>query len=189
MRRASGTCVRERKCSPSGGRAAGSFGPSSARTAAVCSLPGPQGTPSLPCLGGAEVRGWDVVTGKEAFPPFTLPPSVFWMGFGPDGRRLLTLSKATLDLDQHGRATSAAAGDFEGGEKVREARVWDLATGKPLTPVFKDLTDAELSADGKRLLTRSPSEVRVRDAATGQPLTSALMHDWPLVGAGLSPDG
>jgi len=55
------------------------------------------------------------------------------------------------------------------------ARVWDAATGKPLTPLLQHqgtVVAASFSPDGGRVVTASSDKTaRVWDAATGKPLT------------------
>jgi len=89
--------------------------------------------------------------------------------FSPDGKRIVTAS--------------------DGGT----ARVWDAASGQPLT---KPLTHgrwvrwAQFSPDGKRVVTASfDRTARVWDAQTGQPLTEPLSHSDAVVFAQFSPDG
>jgi serine/threonine protein kinase/WD40 repeat protein/tetratricopeptide (TPR) repeat protein len=96
--------------------------------------------------------------------------------FSPDGRRVLTVSGS-------------------------EARLWNVADGRPTCPPMNHLGEIKhiaFSADGRRLLTVAVEkagssvgfarEARVWDAASGQQLTPALKHDgygWPT----FSPDG
>src|SRR5262249_2581297 len=120
--------------------------------------------------GGIEARGearvWDVTTG-QATPPLLLDSPVKEHGSSHDGRRLLLLEETT-------------------------ARVWDTATGRPLTPPIRyegAAMKAVLSPDGRRLLTYSGDEATVHDAGTGRPLTPRLRHTAPLQSATFSPDG
>jgi tetratricopeptide (TPR) repeat protein len=89
--------------------------------------------------------------------------------FSPDGRRVVTAS-----LDQ-------------------TARVWDAATGQPVTPPLKhngSVFHAAFSPDGRCVVTASLDRTaRVWDAATGQPITPPLKHGGPVQYAALSPNG
>ena len=77
--------------------------------------------------------------------------------FSPDGARILAASGTT-------------------------ARVWDAATGKPLTESMKhDATvgSARFSPDGMRIVTASEDRTaRVWDAITGKPLTEPMKHEY-----------
>ncbi|HSH17601.1 MAG TPA: hypothetical protein VLD18_16285, partial [Verrucomicrobiae bacterium] len=89
--------------------------------------------------------------------------------FSPDGTRIVTASADNT------------------------ARIWDSATGRPLTePIRHDdeVTSAVFSPDGGRVLTASiDSTARVWDAETGRPLTEPWRHGGPLWTAAFSPDG
>jgi WD40 repeat protein len=90
--------------------------------------------------------------------------------FSPDGRRVVS-----------------AGSD-------RAPRVWDAATGQPVTPPMPHngvVTHAEFSPDGRRLVTASlDGTARVWDAATGQPVTPPLRHQERemVISAAFSPD-
>jgi WD40 repeat protein len=89
--------------------------------------------------------------------------------FSPDGNRVVTAS------DDH------------------TARVWDVATGKPLTPPLQHqaaVMSATFSPDGARIVTASwDKTARVWDAATGRPLAPPLQHESRVTSAAFSPDG
>jgi WD40 repeat protein/serine/threonine protein kinase len=99
---------------------------------------------------------------------FTQTSGVNYAEFSPDGRRVFTA----------------------GG---REARVWDAATGRPVSPALAhdgEVTYAAFSPDGRRVITVSDDKTaRVWDAATGQPLTPLLQHQSQVWRAEFSPDG
>jgi serine/threonine protein kinase/WD40 repeat protein/tetratricopeptide (TPR) repeat protein len=98
-------------------------------------------------------------------------------------------------LSQKGnRLLTVSGGDNRVG---REARVWDLTTGKPVTaPMrmpFPDIGDALFSPDGKCVLLTSAydgTKTRVWSATTGEPLTPLLAaRRGGLFTESFSPDG
>ncbi|HSW12031.1 MAG TPA: WD40 repeat domain-containing protein, partial [Solimonas sp.] len=101
--------------------------------------------------------------------PFVHQSVVSTVQFSPDGLKVLTAS-------------------WDG-----TARVWDAATGAPLTAPLKHddwVRTAVFSPDGRKLLTASDDgTAKVWDAATGAPLTAPLKHDRWVRTAVFSPDG
>jgi WD40 repeat protein len=95
---------------------------------------------------------WDVATGQ----PVKLPP-IYHATFSPDGRRVLTASRG-----------------FDGGE----VRVWELATGKPLSPSLRlpdRVVHGAFTPNGPRVITANAKGMaRVWDVATGQPVSPPL---------------
>jgi tetratricopeptide (TPR) repeat protein len=89
--------------------------------------------------------------------------------FSPDGRRIVTASKD------------------------KTARVWDAATGQPISTSMKhedDVLHAVFSPDGRRIVTASADRTaRVWDAATGQPISTSMRHEGIVSHAAFSPDG
>ncbi|HSH17600.1 MAG TPA: tetratricopeptide repeat protein, partial [Verrucomicrobiae bacterium] len=89
--------------------------------------------------------------------------------FSPDGTRIVTASADNT------------------------ARIWDSATGRPLTePIRHDdeVTSAVFSPDGRRVVTASVDRTaRIWDAETGRPLTEPWQHEGPVLTAEFSPDG
>jgi WD40 repeat protein/tRNA A-37 threonylcarbamoyl transferase component Bud32 len=88
--------------------------------------------------------------------------------FSPDGRWVVTAGEGKL------------------------ARVWDAATGKPVTPPLAHqgpVNQVGFSPDGGRVLTVSGDTVRVWDAATGRSIWSAQAHLGVVGCAAFSPDG
>ena len=73
------------------------------------------------------------------------------------------------------------------------ARVYDLSTGKPITPPLQHgyhVFSAWFSPDGHRVVTGSLDQTaRVWDAATGQAITPPLQHAGHVLHAVFSPDG
>lgn len=124
------------------------------------------------------VQLWDADTRKPAGPPIANPGQGAFASFSPDGRRLATIASAT----------ASTATWFK-------ALVWDVSTGRPLTPPMP--TDSSwgrpvvsFSSDGNRLLTQTLHQVRVWDAHSGQPITPTLTHDASVIWAAcFSPDG
>ena len=96
---------------------------------------------------------------------------VLWAVYSPDGRRIATASED------------------------RTARVWDAATGEPLTRPLThqhQVLMVDFSPDGRRLATCSlDGTARAWDAETGEPLSPPLVHrDRTRVGSvAFRPDG
>jgi WD40 repeat protein/serine/threonine protein kinase/Tfp pilus assembly protein PilF len=138
---------------------------------------------------------WDAATGKR-IAEMKHEHAVRWAAFSPDGRRLVT-----------------AAGDFSGGygndvadllaptsdpRKLGEARVWEVATGRPITPPLQHegvVQRASFSRDERLILTTCVSraadryQVQVWEAATGRPVTTPLVHAQAVWHETFSPDG
>lgn len=76
--------------------------------------------------------------------------------FSPDGRRFLTVSDDTT------------------------ARIWNTATGRPVTPPLRHaqrIVHGTFSPDGRRVITASDDgTARIWDATTGEPLTPPLRN-------------
>ena len=72
-------------------------------------------------------------------------------------------------------------------------RVWDVATGRPLTRWLKHtrgISSVAFSPDGRRLLTGSNDDTaRVWDAVTGEPVSPPLRHRDTVNVAKFTPDG
>jgi WD40 repeat protein/tRNA A-37 threonylcarbamoyl transferase component Bud32/tetratricopeptide (TPR) repeat protein len=151
----------------------------------VFALHGPHRPPALfpdgrRVLAGPDERTLvirDVLTGRELTPPLAHGAKVALACLSPDGRRLASVSG---DVAAH----------------KGEARVWDAATGKPLTDTLQLDHGVEyitFSPEGGRVLTYgNGSLLRVWDAATGKPLTEPIeTFDGPIDGyyPCFSPDG
>jgi WD40 repeat protein/tetratricopeptide (TPR) repeat protein/tRNA A-37 threonylcarbamoyl transferase component Bud32 len=123
-----------------------------------------------------EVRIWDGPTGKPIGGPIKDKYEAQKVVFGPDGVRILILSKAGRSVTGEG-----------------QARVWDSKTGRPLTPPmthFGTIGHAAFSPDGRRVVTASDDRTaRVWDTATGKPITEQLVHTSGVIFAAFSSDG
>jgi WD40 repeat protein/energy-coupling factor transporter ATP-binding protein EcfA2 len=95
--------------------------------------------------------------------------SIRKIAFSPDGTRVVTASDDNT------------------------ARIWDPATGLPLTPPLAHLGavyDAAFSPDGTRVVTASTDgTAQVWNAATGRPIGRPLKHHGAVASAVFSPDG
>jgi WD40 repeat protein/tRNA A-37 threonylcarbamoyl transferase component Bud32 len=146
-----------------------------------------EGFPSIPFSADAEfspdgrrvvsisrdntARIWNVETGElvhrleHGFP-------VYHTSFSRDSRRLLTAG---------------------GNRKVGHALVWDMATGKPVTPPLEHdgpVLHASFDPNGGLVITASQDNTaRVWEARTGRPCTPPLEHKGPVLYASFSPDG
>jgi WD40 repeat protein/predicted Ser/Thr protein kinase len=89
--------------------------------------------------------------------------------FSPDGRRILAYSK-----------------------EAGLARVWDVATGLPITPPLTQrafLSSAQFNHQGNRIVTSAYDGLaQVWDAQTGQPIAPPLRHESGLTAAVFTPD-
>jgi hypothetical protein len=78
------------------------------------------------------------------------------------------------------------------GSEDKTARLWEVPTGKPLTPSLTHegpLSQLAFSPDGRILLTVSnQSTVRLWEAATGKAIGQPLAHPDPVTQVSFSPD-
>jgi len=118
---------------------------------------------------GTRVEVARAVTRARLQPPRLADKVVTAAVFSPDGRHL-----------------AVAAAD-------NSARVWDSATGEPVTPPLRQgsaVRDAAFSPDGRRLLTAGEDgTARVWDAVTGEVLTPPLRFSGSSKEAFFDPDG
>jgi serine/threonine protein kinase/WD40 repeat protein/tetratricopeptide (TPR) repeat protein len=130
-----------------------------------------------------EARVWDTETGRALTPPlahsFATPVNVLLQPtFSPDGRWLLTLSGRKLESIPDPQ-TGAIWRHRMGGA----ARVWDAASGRPVTPPLTlegGALEAEFSPDGSRVYAADGyGRARLWEAATGQPVSAVLTHGEP----------
>jgi WD40 repeat protein/Flp pilus assembly protein TadD len=143
-------------------------------------------TSARPVGKASTVHIWDPETQKSTLTIRVESGEVQWALPSPDGRRLLIVTQA----QDPGAATGL----------VSEARVWDTATGQPLSAALKypsELRHAEFSPDSRRVLTATSHGIWVWDAASGRLVFPPLRHPAaPLLPQGeavlhavFSPDG
>ncbi|MBX3745078.1 MAG: protein kinase [Verrucomicrobiae bacterium] len=134
-------------------------------------------------------RLWDAGTGALLVPPMVHSNPVWTVGFDPEGRRLVTASgvapwvPVSFYINQ-----PVVQGPREG-----EACVWEVASGRPLTPPLRHpamVIAACFSPDGRRVLTAGADRtLRLWDAATGDMVLPPIPLSGIPLRAGFSPDG
>jgi WD40 repeat protein/tRNA A-37 threonylcarbamoyl transferase component Bud32 len=153
-------------------------------------------------------RTWDVATGQALTPSFKLDKEVSYVGFSPDGQRIVTgcgkklllrdatTGKAVLEPLELDVEVTMTAFSSDGRRLLIDGlRVWDLVTGRAFSLDSKELPgfpfQAEFSPDGRRILTLSTlgHTARVWDAATGKPVTPLFQHPGIVWRTAFSPDG
>lgn len=150
-------------------------------------------------VSGRDVQVWDPATGRRIAGPLVHDQAVDIAQFSRDGKRVLTTTRGFSSQD------------------VVRARVWDVTTSKALAAPFsaraKHIWNAELSPDGRRVLTVGveprgmgqskkytadefiaanndrQGTVALTDADTGKPLVLPIKINGPVRHAELSPDG
>jgi tetratricopeptide (TPR) repeat protein len=152
---------------------------------------------------------WDVESGR----PLLAQPlgQGGWLAsarFSPDGTRIATASQdgtAGLWDAQTGRSLSQLKRDkpvpFLSAEfssdsqrvltlsKDGTAEVWDAQSGAALVTLDGEVTSAQFSPEGKRIVTISAATVRVWDAESGHLVIAPLQHSGTVNSARFSPDG
>lgn len=169
----------------------------------------PDGGRILTADGDGTARVWNAVSGEPEGKPLGHDGGVRAAVFSPDGARVITATAAPGNSIRIWKATGEPAGlPIRPGGGILAfspdrrrvvagagfgARVWDVETGRPATPVLPHshaVDHASFSPDGRRVVTASrDSTARVWDAATGAPVTPFLRHGSHVVRAFFSPDG
>ncbi|MBN9524339.1 WD40 repeat domain-containing protein [bacterium] len=155
---------------------------------------------------------WDAATGERVAGPFAHPPGVRSVALSPDGKRLAVGGQNAVVRVWHvdtGRpavspkqreffhparfvcfnhtGTRLAADVFNG------FRVWDVATGEPVTPEIRHegmLNSLRFNIDDTLLVSAvQEGTAQVWDAATGKAVGPRLKHAGPVREAVFSPDG
>jgi len=171
----------------------------------------PDGTLAAVGDGDGTLRVWNTTTASLAFEQVRDPGWASIVRYSPDSRKLAVISVADgvlrfIDLTSHaiseapqyGAEVNDMAFSPDGGRIAIEtwdgrAQIRDSATARPIGPLLshRDFIQApEFSADGTRLLTRSPDAVRIWDAQSAAPLTDPLSGGRQAIGtAAFSSDG
>jgi WD40 repeat protein len=162
-------------------------------------------------------RAWEAATGLPLTPPLRHNGTVNQAVFGRDGRHLVTAGDDGIvrvwELGPGEAGQDAPAGREIGSGLTREgtpppkspdggrviriegagARVWDTASGEPVTPPLAHASRvvfADFSPDGHCVVTCSDDDTaRVWDAATGELLLAPLQHQGTVLHASFRRDG
>ena len=164
---------------------------------------------TTPGTNGPWARVWDATTGEPITPPLPHNSYVLHASFSPCGNFLATTDwtgPAKIWELPSGRLVRKIGGpqlcvaQFSPDGKSlfatcngRTTRVWDPATGKPITPILahkEPVGYGEFSPDGQFVVTASLDQTaRVWDARSGKPITPPLRHARIVHKAFFSPDG
>jgi len=161
--------------------------------------------------GGAacEVRVWDTDSGRPVGPVRELSGHGYDLAVSANGRVVIACKDRQLYsweartgrsawTVRHGAAVRKVQFSRDGrrfvtGSEDFTARVWDAATGRPLTVPFRHqdaVHDAVFSPDGHWVATASRDRTaRVWDTLTGEPVTPSLRHPAPVKRVAFRPDG
>jgi WD40 repeat protein/serine/threonine protein kinase len=163
-------------------------------------------------------RVWAAATGQPLSPPLRHARLVLGARFTPDGTRVITFDQLgtaqvwPVGTEERIAATPLTFADTHpnwptyrlfaetspDGRRVvmateAAARVWDLATGRAVTPPLPHAASvlwARFSLDGRRMVTASAyGTARVWDAVTGKALGPPLHHPGEILQVRASPDG
>jgi hypothetical protein len=162
----------------------------------------PNGRYLFSFVASGDVLLWDTRTGKLACPAvqqhdWTLSPKMVL--FGPNGRYALTLNgvndlpstlwdlKTVRPIRSFALSRTGQPGDAQFSRDSRRLiyagpypRIWDCATGLPLTPVLphnEEVNAAAFNPDGSRVVTAcADGYARIWGATTGESLTPPLLH-------------
>jgi tetratricopeptide (TPR) repeat protein len=119
---------------------------------------------------------WDVASGKPLGGPLPTP-RVHCVAFSPDGKTVLTAG--------FGKPTDQ-------GEIQGEARLWEVATQRPIGKALLHggpIYSAAWSRDGRTIVTGSvDTTARLWNARTGQPIGKALKHRNTVIAVAFAPD-
>jgi hypothetical protein len=120
----------------------------------------PDGGRLLTASGDGTAQVWDAATGEALTPPLRHTSPVWHAQFSADGRRIFTATARSPDT----YAVNAAA---------QEVRVWDAATGQPLTPplIVNQSLQRTNDEDPRRWFTRDGRRMLLvrTDAGCGMP--------------------
>jgi eukaryotic-like serine/threonine-protein kinase len=146
----------------------------------------------------ATARLWDTDTRQMIGRPLAHAGRVYSAAFAPDGRTFATGSAAPSAAVAPDRRTLATG---VGPTPAGAARIWDTATGQPLTPPLRHgypVRGLAFSPDGKTLLTGCGAggtddvlggEARSWDVASGRSAGPVLVHSDPVLAVAFLRDG